>query len=241
MKMAVHSIVKVVLLLPLFGMNSVLAAPVAYIDEASFLADLGSLGYVQVHEGFESEAVWGVTRDQVVAQVTSSGMVWTANNPTSGITTGTGSALTGLYGFYSIPHGSYNNPPPGVTCFTPGECGDGWRGRAADGLIYAIGGWVETNTPFAKIGLFLGEYPDNEVDFGETCDPPESENCYGNSTIGTTPQFFGVIDPDGFERFEYRELEGKLEIDGGDIKYIFSDDFYFVLSESDVVFRNGFE
>ena len=76
---------------------------------------------------------------------------------------------------------------------------------------------------------------------GETCDPPGSENCYGNSTIGTTPRFFGVIDTDGFERFEYREMEGKLEIDGGDIKYIYSDDFYFVLGDSGLVFKNGFE
>jgi hypothetical protein len=29
--------------------------------------------------------------------------------------------------------------------------GDGWKGRSADGLIYAIGGWVDTNTPYAKI------------------------------------------------------------------------------------------
>lgn len=28
---------------------------------------------------------------------------------------------------------------------------------------------------------------------------------------------------------------------GGDIKYIFSDDFYFVLSDPEVVFKNGFE
>jgi hypothetical protein len=108
-------------------------------------------------------------------------------------------------------------------------------------LIYAIGGWVDTSTPFAKIGLFIGEYPDNEVGFGETCDPPGSENCYGNSTIGTASRFFGVIDPAGFERFEYREMEGKLEIDGADIKYIFSDDFYFVLDDPGLVFKDGFE
>jgi hypothetical protein len=168
-------------------------------------------------------------------------MVWTANNPTSGITTGSGPALSGDYGFYSIPHGSYTNPAPGVTCFTPGECGDGWRGRPLEGVINAIGGWVETNTPYAKIGLYLGEYPDNAVDFGQTCDPPESENCYGNSTIGTAHQFFGVIDTLGFESFEYRELEGKLEIGGGDIKYIFSDDFYFVLGDPEIIFKDGFE
>lgn len=223
------------------GARGASAAPLAYIDEAAFLADLATMGYTPLHEGFEEEAAWSGTRGQVVAEVTSQGMAWSANNAISGITTGTGPARTGQYGFYAIPHGSYTSPPPGVTCFTPGECGDGWRGRAESGTIRAIGGWVETNTPFAKIGLFIGEYPGNPVDFGETCDPPGSENCWNNATIGTAHQFFGVIDTTGFERFEYRELEGKLEIDGGDIKLIFSDDFYFVLSNPDLVFGDGFE
>ena len=39
-----------------------------------------------------------------------------------------------------------------------------------------------------------------------------------------------MIDPDGFSAFEYRELEGLLEPMGGDIKYIFADDFYFVIA-----------
>jgi hypothetical protein len=225
----------------LFAWKDVLAAPVAYIDQASFLEDLGAMAFAPVHEGFEDAAAWGDTRGQVVTTVTSQGIVWTANNPTSGITTGSGAALTGQYGFYSIPHGSYNDPAPGVTCFTPGECGDGWRGRAVGQLIYAIGGWIETNTPYAKIGLFIGDYPDNAVDFGQTCNPPESENCVGNSTIGTAHQFFGVIDTAGFEGFEFRELEGKLEPGGGDKKYIYADDFYFVVGDPGLIFKNGFE
>jgi PKD repeat protein len=77
--------------------------------------------------------------------------------------------------------------------------------------------------------MFIGQYPDNPVDFGETCDA-EGNNCFPNSVIGTTQEFFGVIDPDGFSAFEYRELEGLLESLGGDIKYIFADDFYFVIA-----------
>jgi len=241
MRIVIQRYAKSILLLLHFVVNQALAAPVAYIDETLFLTDLTAMGYLPVHEGFEDDTAWGDSRGQAVSAVTSQGMVWTANNPTSGITTGAGPALTGQYGFYSIPHGSYSNPDPGVTCFTPGECGDGWRGRSADGLIYAIGGWVKTNTPYAKVGLFIGEYPDNAVDFGATCDPPDSENCVGNSTIGTTHKFFGVIDTEGFESFEYRELEGKLEIDGGDIKYIFSDDFYFAPGAPQLVFKDGFE
>jgi len=222
---------------------SALAEPVAYLDETTFLDVLDGLGYVPVHEGFEDDATWGGVRGlaQAAPAVSSQGLTWTSNNLTSNITTGEGPARTGLYGFFSYPHGSYANPDPGTDCLVPGDCGDGFRGRADDGLLYAIGGWVDTNTPFAKLGLFLGEYPDNPIDFGETCDPPDSENCFNNSTIGTSPKFFGVIDEVGFDLFEYRELEGKLEIDGGDIKYIYADDFYFAIGEPDQLFHDGFE
>jgi hypothetical protein len=216
------------------------AEPVVYIDEPAFLDALAGLGYTPVHEGFEDDATWGDVRGLAPA-VSSQGLTWTSNNLISNITTGEGAAITGQYGFYSIPHGSYGNPDPGTDCLIPGDCGDGFRGRGVDALLYAIGGWVDTNTPFAKLGLFLGEYPDNPMDFGETCDPPDSENCFSNSTIGTTPKFFGVIDELGFERFEYRELEGKLEIDGGDRKNIFADDFYFAIGEPNRLFRDGFE
>lgn len=40
-------------------MNSVLAAPAAYTDEATFLADHETLGYISLHEGFENNAAWG--------------------------------------------------------------------------------------------------------------------------------------------------------------------------------------
>jgi len=219
------------------------AQPVVYLNEAAFLDALAGLGYTPVHEGFEDDTTWGDVRGsaQAIPSVSSQGLTWTSNNLTSNITTGAGAAITGQYGFYSIPHGSYGNPDPGTDCLIPGDCGDGFRGRADNALLYAIGGWVDTNTPPAKLGLFLGEYPDNPMDFGETCDPPDSEDCFSNSTIGTTPKFFGVIDEAGFDRFEFRELEGKLEIDGGDIKLIFSDDFSFAFGESDRVFRDGFE
>jgi len=219
------------------------AQPVVYLDEAAFLDALASLGYSPVHEGFEDDATWEDIRGlaQAVPAVSSQGLTWTSNNLTSNITTGEGAARTGQYGFYSYPHGSYSNPDPGTDCLIPGDCGDGFRGRTDDAMLVAIGGWIDTNTPSAKIGLFQGDYPDNPVDFGETCTPPDSENCSDNAIIGTTPKFFGVIDEAGFDRFEYRELEGKLEIDGGDIKLIFSDDFNFAMDDPERLFHDGFE
>lgn len=226
-----------------FMAMGVLAEPVVYLDQADFLSTLASHGFTHRHEGFENNAVWGSVRGsgETAPAVSSMGLTWTSNNLNSNITTGSGAAQSGQYGIYSIPHGSYANPDPGMDCLIPGQCGDGLRGRAEDGMLVAIGGWFDTNTPYASIGLYLGEYPNNQIDFGETCVPPDSENCSSNATIGTASKFFGVIDPAGFDRFEYRELEGKLEIDGGDIKLIFADDFYFALVGSDQAFSDGFE
>ena len=237
-------LLKATLVLIIFAFSAnAQAQPVVYLDETAFLEALAGLGYTPVHEGFEDDATWGEVRGlaQAVPAVSSQGLTWTSNNLTSNITTDEGPARTGQYGFFSYLHGSYENPDPGTDCLVPGDCGDGFRGRADGAILIAIGGWLDTGTPFAKVGLFLGEYPDNPVDFGETCTPPDSESCSDNAIIGTTPKFFGVIDEVGFDRFEYRELEGKLEIDGGDRKNIFSDDFYFVIDNPERMFRDGFE
>jgi hypothetical protein len=204
------------------------AALLAYTDEASYLADLATLGYTPVLEGFENDAVWGGVRSTIsggfnsAPLVSSQGMNWTSNNSTSEITTGSGAARSGDWGVFSYAHGSYTSPEPGTDCTVPGDCGDGLRGQAASGVLYGIGGWFRTNTPFAKLGLFIGDYPDNPVDFGETC-PTGGGDCVDNAILGTAYEFFGVIDSAGFAGFEFRELEGTID----DAKYIFADDFSF--------------
>jgi PKD repeat protein len=212
------------------------AAPTAYTDKAEFHNALALLGYTATHEGFEDEAAWGDVRSFITTgfktapSISNLGMTWTSNYVAGNITTGEGPARSGSYGFYSYLHGSYSTPDPGSDCYVPGECGDGWRGTADNGVFIAMGGYIDTNTPYAKLGMFIGQYPNIPVDFGESCDD-QGNNCVPASTIGTAQEFFGVIDPDGFSSFEYRELEGKLEGLGGDIKYIFADDFYFVISQ----------
>lgn len=235
------------LLLGLTASASVTAEPIAFVDEDQFLAAAAALGWSLVQEGFEDDGDWGFVRTSIVDGVhsapivTAQGLVWTANNLSSEITTSEGAARSGQWGVYSYPHGSYGAPDPGTDCYVPGECGDGFRGRPEIGMLRAVGGWVRTNTPYAKIGLFLGDYPDHPVDFGETCDPPGSDHCVDNAIIGTTERFFGVIDEAGFEGFEYRELEGKLELGGGDLKYIFADDFRISGVGGPLIFRDGFE
>jgi hypothetical protein len=231
----------------LMAQDAARAEPVVYLDQEAYLNALTSLEYDAIHEGFEDDTAWGSVRSTIAGGtftapgITNLGVTWTANNLSSEITTGQGPAHCGTWGFYSRPHGSYENPDPGTDCFVPGDCGDGVRGAAVNGEFYAIGGWWDTNTPFAKLGLFLGNYPDNPVDFGETCVPPGSEDCFDNAIIGTSQEFFGVIEPAGFTKFEFRELEGKLEPGGGDVKFIFSDDFYFVLSHPEMIYQHGFE
>jgi len=199
------------------GMNAA-AQMTFYTDESAFLSALDP-AYGLIHESFENEAAWGSVRTTIATgtfsapSVTARGITWTSNNSTSEVTTSNGAARSGDWGFYSIPHGSYDDPEPSTDCGTPGDCGDGFRVNSGGNLMYGLGGWVQTNTPYAKVGVFENTY----TLYGSLCDVIDCDDL----TVGTAPQFMGVIDPDGFTQIEFRELEGT----GGDRKYIFADDF----------------
>ncbi|HKJ07486.1 MAG TPA: VPLPA-CTERM sorting domain-containing protein [Gammaproteobacteria bacterium] len=218
----------------------VFASPVTYTDRDAYLQALSNQRLAYIHEGFESDVVWGSYRSSVVIgfntadSVTSRGVTWASNFPGGGVTTSEGAAEHGNWGMYSYPHGSYTPPRTGVDCSSPGTCGDGFTGTAATGTFYAVGGLIDTNTPYAKLGMFLGNYPTNPVDFGETCD--SNNDCVSNAIIGTAKAFFGIIDTDGFQRFEFRELEGTVT----DVKTIFADDFYIAESATVVPLPESF-
>ncbi len=206
------------------------AATTVYMDEAAFLLALEATPYTMVvTEGFEDDSVWGSARSSIVLgtnaapSIESRSLTWTSNNLTSGITTSMGAARTGDWGVYSSPHGSYGSPDPGTDCSIPGDCGDGFKIQVAIGTLFAAGGWVDTNTPFAKVGIFEGAY----TYFGGSCDD-ESIDCE-SVTVGTSPKFIGLVNPNGFTSVEFRELEGKTEPLGGDLKLIFGDDFTIAL------------
>lgn len=195
-----------------------------YVSYTEFIAAVDALGLERVRESFEEDAVWGHVRTTIVdgemtaPSVTNRGLTWRANNADSEVTTGEGPALIGNWGFFTLPHGSYLT---GTDCHLPGNCGDGWR-VTSDEPLYALGGWIDSNTIPAKIGLFLGPGLGGQVDLGETCDP-DGSNCVDNAILSHQHQFYGVIVPDGVTEFEFRELEGKSE----DAKYIFADEFAF--------------
>lgn len=208
-KIIVTAVAGLALLLP-----SLLQAEVStYNDETAYRVALLQLGYTTVFEGFEDDSVWGALRTTIVGgamtapSVTSQGVTWRHNFPASPgnqITTGSGAARTGDYGFFALPHGNYSSPEP---CTAPGDCGDGFRGSTPTGtLIFAVGGWVQ-GSHGAKLAVFL----DDGVN------PPG----FDDKTVISGSKFFGVIDTDGFNEFEFRELEGTKE----DQKFIWVDDF----------------
>jgi len=196
--------------------SSLHAGPTPYLDEGAFLADLAAMGFTPIHEGFEDDAAWGSVRSTIsggfftAPNISSLGLTWSASAPISGVTTGPGPARTGMWGFFALPHG---DPVNGI--------GDGWHGQGEAPLI-AIGGWIETNTPPATIGLFLNGDLATPIDFGSI--PGAGENP---TTIGTLYRFFGVIDPAGFQSFDFQELESPIDLEA---RFIFADDFMFVFA-----------
>jgi len=191
------------------------AAPIAYTNETTYLSALDAMGFVWIYESFEDDEAWGVARSPQTQQaVTNLFVRWTSNNDFSELTTSTGPALTGDWGFYSLPHGSYTT---GTNCHIPGNCGDGFKGTSTEPL-YAVSAWVEGFYE-SKLTLFLDSDYLNPVEFPEVCDT-NGENCVDYGILTPAHKFFAVIDVDGFQTFEFTEMEGTA----GDQKFIWSDD-----------------
>jgi len=181
----------------------------AFTDQAAFLAAIAAKGWSASQESFE-EPLWPRT-PTTATSISNLGVTWTANNPTSGITTGTGPAIFGDYGFFQLPHGDYAT---GTACDVPGNCTDGWIASADTGRFVAAGIWIHCNAGKAGIELILDGDTANPVDFG------------AESQLSTpSTRFFGVIDETGFDTWEVHDHEGKAE----DQAYIFGDMFRFVV------------
>ena len=162
---------------------------VGYTDEAAFLTALAALGAPVVQEGFEDDAAWGSVRTTIAGgqftapSITNLGVTWYSSSANNGITTGSGPARTGQWGFFSLPHGDYIN---GI--------GDGFGGTGSQPMV-AIGGWIESNTPPAKGSLEL-----DGVTVGFT----------GPLSLNGVHTFIGAIDPAGFSSFMFLETEGTI-------------------------------
>ena len=190
-----------------------------YTDEDTYRTALAAGGYSAFEEGFENDAVWGSVRSSVLGtnsapNISSMGITWASNHTaTNDITTGSGAAKTGNWGIFDPDHGfatgtvaqcDVDMPPP-ECFFHDGISGTGETGTST---LHGVGGWIRTNTPFARINIILDGV--NTVEFE-------------NIQLNTTFLFFGLIDTNGFNSFEVRETEGTI----GDEKFIFADDFIF--------------
>ena len=197
------------------------AAPTVFTNETDYVNALSSGGYVWVQESVEDEEAWGHVRSTIAGgnftatAVTNLGIRWTANNDTGQVTTSSGAALTGDWGLYALPHGSYTT---GSGCTVPGACGDGIIGTAPQ-LFRGVASWVR-GTHGSKVALFLNGDLGTPVGFPEVCDP-SGENCIDYGLLTSGYKFFGMIEPAGFASFEFREMEGTA----GDQKYLWFDDF----------------
>jgi len=205
--------------------NQAFAALTFYTDEAAYLSELAGLGYRVVTEDFEDDLVWGSVRTTIsdpnyAPVIVSRSITWTSNHPENEVTTSSGAALTGSWGFYSMPHGNFSS---GTDCQIPGMCGDGFTGTRLD-TIYAVGGWVK-GTFGGRLKVILDGDTLAAVDFN------------GANDLQSAHQFFGVIETNGFLTFEFREIEGVAE----DQKFIWADDFTFGLPLSSAVMISSFD
>ena len=187
-------------------------------QEAAFLAkslELG-LGDLSFQEGFEDDAAWGTARlPDTAPSISSMGIRWQTNHPHppagNEITTSGGPASTGAYGVFDSAHGyatgtfeqcNVGAPPP--------EClyHDGFRGTSepGEGALHGVGGFISGTTGAHTTVVLDGT---QQIGFSPLPDPGH--------------HFFGVIDgrAQGFTRFEFREVDGKV---GQELR-IFGDDF----------------
>jgi hypothetical protein len=203
------------------------AAPVVYTDEALYRADLALLGFSNISESFEDDIVWADSRNSIASpgstpSVISQGIVWTSNYTQNNIATGTvGGAPDGSFAIYSLPHGMTTDS--GLYCDSaedpsiPIECyqNDGLRVQSVAGdTLYAFGGRIDTANS-GKVTFLL-----DGVDINGN-DTDNIDNWQREGNWADNWAFVGVIDTNGFQSAELRELRGK---DAQQV-LLFADDF----------------
>lgn len=196
--------------------------------EGAFLAKAAEFGHPSFFEGFEDDAVWGAARLPIeVAKVSSRGLEWRANDfdsthtdppqppppPPNDITTGSGPARSGQWGFFDFSHGYAVGTAAVCDIEMPEDhClyHDGFTIRREPGSapLFGAGGWF-TGTYGAEVALVLDGDWQNPIG--------------GEPLVGGPNRFLGVIDagPTGFMEIQFRETAGKV----GQKFLIFADDF----------------
>ncbi len=156
--------------------SPVLAVPTVYTDEALYLSDLASMGYVTASDGFENDNFWGLLEPfatTTVADVTSRGVTWTGLG--GGVDVRRFSVRTGEWALESSPAGSPF---------------DGFLATAEEPM-FGFGGWVRAGNAgtsgFNDVSIFLNG----------------SATPLDVTAFGSTYQFVGVIDPAGISTVQF--------------------------------------
>jgi len=189
---------------------------ITYTDETAYLAELGTLGLEHWSENFEGAAWDGVrtTVDvnghrnyHVAAAVTNQGITWQGPSYMSPLST---SAR-----FHLLPgedSAAWAANRWGLVAVTRRSEVDAFKGTSAS-TLYGIGGWfdtlsgykydedsasyIPTGHMFVRLNGSLGA---NDFGAGGDTDPYKLINAI---THDTPPRFFGIIDTDGFNSFNF--------------------------------------
>lgn len=177
-----------------------------YKEESVFLARLAELGLEVLGEGFESSA-WEGTRSPdpfdplMMSEVLSQDVLWD-------------SAAKDVFGdtWSTRPHGlstNHNWARSGVWGLFENHSGEAYPTTirvSVPAVIYAVGGWFNTNPDGQSVGfLFEGRMTANEPGYvlpGIGAMYPGDNPSYGHD-------FVGIVDPEGFGSVV---LTGTLEI-----------------------------
>jgi len=101
------------------------AAQTVYTDEAVYLADLMTMGYISAFDDFEDNNFWGLLETDAAPDVTSQGVTW-----------------AGLGGGVTLKHGVERSADWALLSSPPGSPFDGFLATASEPL-FAFGGWVK--------------------------------------------------------------------------------------------------
>jgi len=198
-------------------------------QEDAYLQQLAASGLAVINESFENDSAWADSRSPLTQWLVSSqGLFWQSNHPQppagNEISTGSGAAYVGQYGIFDPQHGAASgsvvecdvDQPPAYCFYHDGVTA--WHSSGAP-LLRATGAY------FSGIGL-----ANLELLLDDTVTVPAGKT-------GTGFQFFGVISALPFQRFQWREVDGKV----GDPRLLFMDNFIIGLPGDDLIFAHGFE
>jgi hypothetical protein len=180
--------------------------------EQAYLAKATELGLSAIVESFENDVTWAAARaPATVPQITSQGVNWASNFAFNDISTGSGPARTGLWGFYSKPHGDQSGA-------LNDRIYDGFTGTVSNpNSLLGIGGWIVSGQIGARIDVIVSH------DGGTT-----TTAAFPDHSLGFDHKFFGFIDTAGFTSFEVVETDGTVN----QPHFIFSDDFSIISDQA---------